>query len=275
MGVKVKNIDKAVEIYKNKGGQVNFKNDLLKIFKFAERDSRINYIDELAYLLATAEVESNYSLSRWEADYVCRDENGISMFGRNYLDFLPNKKPCNEALNYYCSTQGGKQNYCLSELDSRGLPYFGRGLIQITGKNNYKKYGDLIDNGLGNELIKNPDLVVSNPKISYDLAVAYLNNKKGGVFSKSGKPRNAFDLVKDRDLTLARRFVNGGTRDINAVNNSFDRWKSVFKSEKNPVKEINFSIVNDKSNLYKITGFSLVVICVVGLSYLVLKSRNK
>jgi predicted chitinase len=50
-----------------------------------------------------------------------------------------------------------------------GWNYRGRGLIQITGKDNYKHYGDKI----GVDLIKNPDLA-NDPDIALQIAVEYL-----------------------------------------------------------------------------------------------------
>ena len=54
-------------------------------------------------------------------------------------------------MNYYRSTKDGKINYYTLGTDKNGLPYFGRGLIQLTGKSNYKKYGDLIGVDLVND----------------------------------------------------------------------------------------------------------------------------
>jgi hypothetical protein len=51
--------------------------------------------------------------------------------------------------------------------------YRGRGLIQLTGKDNYAKYGRL----LGLDLINNPDLA-NDPKVAQDIAVAYFNEAK-------------------------------------------------------------------------------------------------
>jgi putative chitinase len=56
---------------------------------------------------------------------------------------------------------------------SEGFKYRGRGLIQLTGKENYEKYGKL----LGVDLVKNPDLA-NDPKIAKDIAVAYFNEAK-------------------------------------------------------------------------------------------------
>lgn len=277
MGLIVRNIEQAINLYKSKGGRVDFLKDLRKIFEFVKRDSRINDIRELSYLLATAEVESSYGLSRWEADFVCSDSNGISMRGRNYVGVLSNDKPCQAAINYYCSTQGGKQNYCLRELDNRGLPYFGRGLIQLTWKSNYKKYGDLVKRGLGDKLVENPELILSSPRLSYDLAVAFLSQKRSGIYTKNGTPRSTFDLVKDGEMTLARRSVNGGTNGLNTVNTSYDRWLSVFND---PIIDVRLnsrtSFLSDRERLRKIAGYSLIVGSVVGFAFMFYKlTRSK
>jgi predicted chitinase len=74
-----------------------------------------------------------------------------------------------------------------------GFKYRGRGLIQITGKDNYKKFGDII----GVDLVQNPDLA-NNPEIARKLAVAYFQDKQ-----KSG-----VDLTKSREVSKAMGHVD-------------------------------------------------------------------
>ena len=50
---------------------------------------------------------------------------------------------------------------------SDGSKYIGRGLIQITFKDNYRKIGNLI--GVGDLLVKNPELVSNNKEIAIRL----------------------------------------------------------------------------------------------------------
>jgi putative chitinase len=58
-----------------------------------------------------------------------------------------------------------------------GFKYRGRGLIQLTGKDNYKKFGEMI----GVDLVKNPDLA-NDPQIAQKIAAAYFADKqKKGV----------------------------------------------------------------------------------------------
>lgn len=54
-----------------------------------------------------------------------------------------------------------------------GFKYRGRGLIQLTGKENYKKYGDMI----GVDLVNNPDLA-NDPDIAMKIAAAYYRDKQ-------------------------------------------------------------------------------------------------
>jgi predicted chitinase len=56
---------------------------------------------------------------------------------------------------------------------NEGFMYRGRGLIQLTGKDNYAKYGKL----LGIDLVKDPDLA-NDPSIAKDIAAAYFAEKQ-------------------------------------------------------------------------------------------------
>jgi predicted chitinase len=65
----------------------------------------------------------------------------------------------------------------MGNAENEGFMYRGRGLIQLTGKDNYAKFGKL----LGVDLVKNPDLA-ADPEIAKQIAVAYFQDKqKAGV----------------------------------------------------------------------------------------------
>jgi predicted chitinase len=80
-----------------------------------------------------------------------------------------------------------------------GVKYKGRGFIQLTGKANYKKYGDM----LGIDLVSNPDMA-ADPAIASQIATAYWNDRKigGKTLSEQAKAGN-FDMVT--------KGINGGT----------------------------------------------------------------
>ena len=94
------------------------------------------------------------------------------------------------------------------------MAYFGRGLIQLTGKSNYDKYGKLI----GVDLISDGDKALV-PKNSYKIASEYLKNKTWGHLANG-------------DFTKARKSVNGGTKDINEVNSEYGLWMEVLKKKR-------------------------------------------
>lgn len=177
-----------------------FQASLKKILLWMKQDKDITDPREAAYLLGTAYAESGYSLQRWEADYACTGA-GIP-YGKN--------GPCSSATSYYRSTKGGKRNYYDLGVDSKGQCFFGRGLIQLTGKANYEKYGKKI----GVDLISNGDLALKEDN-SYKIALIYLVGR-------------TFSHVKKGDLTKARKSVNGGTKGIDEVNGAYKDWLNIF-----------------------------------------------
>jgi len=182
------------------GPSQKFTESLKKILLWIKQDKDITDIREASYLLATAYAESGYSLQRWEADYICSGQG---------IPYGPNG-PCSSALSYFRSSKGKKDYYTLG-IDSRGFPYFGRGLIQLTGKSNYESYGKRI----GVNLVSNGDLALKEDN-SYKISVIYLVAR-------------TFKHVKNNDLTKARKSVNGGIKGINEVNSAYNDWLRIFK----------------------------------------------
>lgn len=237
------NIDKSIDLFKEKGGKTKFPDSLRSVLKYIQNDTSIQNVNEVAYLLATASVESDYSLERWESDYLCGN------VGEKYKD-----KPCEKALNYFASTQGGKKNYYTLGTDKNGLPYFGRGLIQLTGKANYIKYGDLI----GVNLVDNGDRALL-PLNSYLIASKYMNER-------------TFKYVNKGDLTMARKSVAGGTKGLNQVNSAYNLWLSILD---NPA--VNFKSTALSLKQRRVIGISIIAVSlvVVGISiYFVIKSNK-
>jgi len=210
-----------------------FSSSLLLVLEKIQVDERIDDIRKAAYLLGTAAGESGYSLSRWEADYVCTTTNAqgkkISMTGIAYGE----EGPCQSALSYYRSTAGGKKNYYTLGLDKKGLPYFGRGLIQLTGKGNYETYGDKI----GVNLVDDADLALEENN-SYNIAVEYMIKRKTFTYVTDPKARFTTKKGSWTGLEAARRSVNGGIKGLSEINKSYKWWVETIKKTtiSNPIK---------------------------------------
>ena len=197
------NIETAVSLINKKPHKpsAKFVDSLKKVLFFIKNDPDIKDLREGAYMLGTAYAESGYSLQRWEADYACSGA-GIP-YGSN--------GPCSSATNYYRSTKG-KKNYYTLGTDSKNQCYFGRGLIQLTGKANYEKYGKLI----GVNLASDGDLAMV-PQNSYKVASVYMRGR-------------TFKHVLANNLTQARKSVNGGTKGLEEVNGAYNSWVDVLKN---------------------------------------------
>ena len=150
----------------------------------------INNIHKLSYALGTAAKESSYFYGRWEADYTCYGPDG------KWLKFkpIPPGGPCEYALNYYRSSKG-KANYYTRGVDDNGWPYFGRGYIQLTWRDNYEKFGNL----LGIDLIGN-SMLSQDPVESFRIFCTFLSKPGRGSFAI---------LMRTGDPVLARGGVNG------------------------------------------------------------------
>jgi hypothetical protein len=81
----------------------------------------------------------------------------------------------------------------------RYYPYYGRGYVQLTWKNNYEKYSGL----LGIDLVNNPDLAM-DPKVALFVLV---HGFKTGTFT--GRKITDYISGSQTDFINARRCING------------------------------------------------------------------
>lgn len=96
-----------------------------------------------------------------------------------------------------------------------GVKYKGRGALQITGRYNYKKYGDK----MGLDLISKPQLL-EIPKYAFESAAIYWNDHKLNDYAD-----------KNDILTITKR-INGGTNGLDDRKAKFalaiKNWKDEF-----------------------------------------------
>jgi predicted chitinase len=153
----------------------------------------------IAYTFATIAAENDHFSPRAEAMTTSgKYANTINLsrpFGRYDEDIAT-------AIKLGNSIYGGKDSVRLHEMhgdplvdNKNGELYRGRGFIQLTGRANYKKYGEAV--GVGDDLEKHPEKA-EDPRLASLLLVAFLKPAETAIKRR---------LEKD-DLRGARAFVN-------------------------------------------------------------------
>ena len=90
-----------------------------------------------------------------------------------------------------------------------GARYKGRGFIQLTGKDNYRRYSRRL--GMGDRLLNEPELA-NNAQIAADILAHFLKDKENLIRQ---------DLARF-DLRAARRRVNGGSHGLEQFTTAFN-----------------------------------------------------
>ncbi|MEO8418316.1 MAG: peptidoglycan-binding protein [Methylophilaceae bacterium] len=101
-----------------------------------------------------------------------------------------------------------------------GARYRGRGYVQLTGRENYAKFGKVLDISL----VDNPDSACA-PEIAACLLAAYLNVNRQKLSSA---------LAKD-DLKAARKVVNGGSHGLGRFTETFRMAQKAWAAAAKPL----------------------------------------
>jgi putative chitinase len=152
----------------------------------------------LAHFLAQCSHESaNFTALRENLNYSAQSLRKV--FGKYFpTDALANayaRQPEKIANRVYGGRMGNGD-----EASGDGFNFRGRGYIQLTGKSNYKLFGDFI----GDDLIANPDLVATK----YPLTSAGFFFQKNVLWTICDRGAN------DDIVTSVTRRVNGGTHGL-------------------------------------------------------------
>lgn len=115
-------------------------------------------------------------------------------------------KPVREA--FWKSEEWRKNNF-------RYYPYYGRGYVQLTWKNNYAKYSDI----LGIDLVNNPDLAMRENVALFIIVHGF----KTGTFT--GRKITEYINESKTDFINARRCING-TDKANTIANLAKKYLS-------------------------------------------------
>lgn len=169
------------------------------------------YLDALNKVLPEYKIDTKLRLSHFLAQIIHESGNLkyksenlnysakvlLSTFGKYFKnEEVANqyaRKPEKIANKVYANRMGNGD-----ETSGDGWKFRGRGLIQLTGADNYRACG----RALNINLIDEPDLIVSNPEISVQVACWFW------------KSRNLNELADKDDLNSITRKINGGLNGI-------------------------------------------------------------
>lgn len=109
------------------------------------------------------------------------------------------------------------------EASGDGYKYRGRGLIQITRKKGYRRFGEHI----GQDLVANPDLLLQDLDLMTRSAGWYW---KHGVLLNNGSEKDINTVAAAGNFTEATRLVHGSTGDVAAREVILNKIKTVLKT---------------------------------------------
>ena len=161
----------------------------------------ITDINEKAMFLAQTTHESN-DYKRLEESFNYSPKRLFEVFRKRVGSFENAKKLCNEGAKAIADfVYGGR----LGNAKDEGYKYRGRGIIQLTGKNNYEYYGKKINI----DLVNNPHLA-KEPATAIEIALLFWKEKECGIYAKMG------------DVKTVTKLINGGYNGLDDRQSRFD-----------------------------------------------------
>ena len=168
----------------------------------------ITDINEQAMFLAQTTHESN-DYKRLEENFNYKPERLFEVFKKRVGTLENAKKLCSEGAKEIADfVYGGR----LGNSQDEGYKYRGRGIIQLTGKNNYKYYGKK----LNIDLVNNPDLA-KEPDTAIEIALLFWKEKECGLYAKLG------------DVKTVTKLINGGYNGLADRQKRFDSILKILK----------------------------------------------
>ena len=112
-------------------------------------------------------------------------------------------------------------------------PWYGRGYIQLTWKENYERMGEI----LGEDLTSNPDVVMGKG-LATKILFEGMYTAESGVGDFTRKALKDYFNDKDEDPYNARRIVNGLDK-ARKIGNYYQRFLIILRKSTTEVKEKN------------------------------------
>ena len=161
--------------------------------------------NEKAMFLAQTTHESN-DYKRLEDSFRYTPQRLFEVFRKRVGSLDNAKKLCSQGAKAIADfVYGGR----LGNAKDEGYKYRGRGIIQLTGKNNYKYYGEK----LNIDLVNNPDLA-KEADTAIEIALLFWKEKECGLYAKMG------------DVKTVTKLINGG---YNGLDDRQKRFDSILK----------------------------------------------
>ena len=169
----------------------------------------ITDINEQAMFLAQTTHESN-DYKRLEESFNYRPERLFEVFKKRVGTLENAKKLCLQGAKEIADfVYGGR----LGNSQDEGYKYRGRGIIQLTGKNNYEYYGKKINI----DLVNNPDLAKES-NAAMEIALLFWKEKGCGMFAKMG------------DVKTVTKLINGGYNGLDDRQKRFNKILTILNN---------------------------------------------
>lgn len=176
----------------------------------AFRKFEIIDIQEIAMFISQCAHESK-NFTRLEESFNYTPERLLTVFPRRIGTIEIAIKLCDEGkrsiANFVYNGRIGNKSY-----SNDGYNYRGRGIIQLTGRNNYKTYGDK----LGLNLVDVPDMA-KEPFSACLIACQYWKDKDCGSYANGG------------DVRSVTKLINGGYNGLEDRIRRFEEAKEILK----------------------------------------------
>ena len=182
-------------------------------FKEKLTEYEINTPLRICHFFAQVMHETNL-LKHLEESFTYSRENLLKTFPKYFNHQNINSyigSPIKTASRVYANRMGNS-----TEESLEGYKYRGRGIIHLTGKENYSKFKDFLHYRNKHQ---NIDIVVQPELLSSNLEIAI---ESGCYFWDSRKINKHADK---NDLEAVRRTVNGGTNGLTECKKKFEKYK--------------------------------------------------
>ena len=187
-------------------------NQLLKINKGRNQKQCEYYLGSLNAVLPRHGVDTPLRIAHFlaqvihESGYLLFKEENLNYASSGLRNIWPQRFPTDEIANAYARQPERIANRAYAnrmgngdEASGDGWKYRGRGLIQLTGAENYRACGQALKLDLAN----NPDIILQSPDISVAVACWYWTS------------RNLNEWADRDDIREITRRVNGGFNGLN------------------------------------------------------------